>query len=81
MTMTQLTEFLGWAALLNIGYLLLAIVILMTMGNTVRSIHSKLLKIDEEALNSKYFDFLSYYKIVTVAFMIAPYLALKIMGY
>lgn len=31
-------------------------------------------------LSSKYFDFLSNYKIVTLVFMVAPYLALKVMG-
>jgi hypothetical protein len=31
-------------------------------------------------LDSKYFDFLSPYKIMTLVFIVAPYIALKIMG-
>lgn len=79
-TISQLTELLGWASVINVAYLLLATIILMFMRGTVSSIHSKLFNIDEEDLSSKYFDFLSNYKIVTLVFMVAPYLALKIMG-
>ncbi len=35
---------------------------------------------DERELNTKYFDFLSHYKIVTLVFIFVPYIALKIMG-
>jgi len=79
-TISQLTELLGWASVINIGYLLLATLILMFMRGTVSSIHSKMFDIDEKEIRSKYFDFLSIYKIVTLVFMVAPYIALKIMG-
>ena len=79
-TISQLTELLGWASVINIAYLLLATFILMFMRGTISSIHSKMLDIDEKELSSKYFDFLSIYKIVTLVFIVAPYIALKIMG-
>ena len=79
-TLSQLTELLGWASVINVGYLLLATLVLMFMRGTISSIHSKMLNIDEKELSSKYFDFLSNYKIVTLVFMVAPYIALKIMG-
>ena len=79
-TISQLTELLGWASVINIVYLLLATLALMFMRRTISSIHSKVLDIDEKELSSKYFDFLSIYKIVTLVFIVAPYLALKIMG-
>jgi len=79
-TLSQLTELLGWASVINIGYLFLATIILMFMSGTVSSIHSKMFNIDEKEIRSKYFDFLSSYKIVTLVFMVAPYIALKIMG-
>jgi hypothetical protein len=53
----------------------------MFIRGTVSSIHSKMFDIDEKELGSKYFDFLSNYKIVTLVFMVAPYIALKIMGH
>jgi len=79
-TISQLTELLGWASVINVGYLFLATIVLMFMRGTLSSIHSKMLNIDEKELSSKYFDFLSNYKIVTLVFMVAPYIALKIMG-
>ena len=79
-TISQLTELLGWASVINIGYLFLATIILMFMRGPVSSIHSKMFDIDEKELSSKYFDFLGNYKIVTLVFMVAPYIALKIMG-
>jgi hypothetical protein len=79
-TTSQLTELLGWASVINIGYLFLTTLILMFMRGTVSSIHSKMFDIDEKELSSKYFDFLSNYKIVTLVFVVAPYIALKIMG-
>ena len=80
MTISQLTELLGWASIINVGYLFLATIVVMSMRGTVSSIHSKMLNVDEKELSSKYFDFLSNYKIVTLVFMVAPYIALKIMG-
>jgi hypothetical protein len=80
MTLSQLTELLGWASIINIAYLCLATVILMVMRGTVASIHSKMFGVEEKELNPKYFDFLSTYKIMTLVFIVAPYLALKIMG-
>ena len=80
MTISQLTELLGWASIINVGYLLLASIILMFMRGTITSIHSKMFGIDEKELSAKYFDFLGNYKVVTLVFMVAPYIALKIMG-
>ena len=81
MTISQITELLGWASVINIGYLLLATIMLIFMRGSIVSIHSKLFDLDKKALNVKYFDFLSHYKIMTLVFTVAPYLALKIMAY
>jgi len=56
----------------------LATFILIFMRGAISSIHSKLLDIDEKELSSKYFDFLSIYKVVTLVFIVASYIALKI---
>lgn len=79
-TIAQLTELLGWASVINVGYLSIATLALVFMRGIIFSIHSKLFGVDETELSSKYFDFLSNYKIVTLVFMVAPYLALKVMG-
>ena len=80
MTISQLTELLGWASVINVGYLFLATITLILMRGTVSSIHSKMLNIDAEELCSKYFDFLSNFKVATIVITVAPYIALKIMG-
>lgn len=81
MTLSELTELLGWAAIINIAYLCIASFTLVFMKGAVTSIQKKMFDLDEKELNSKYFDFLSVYKIITLVFMVAPYVALKIMGY
>lgn len=79
--LSQITELLGWVALINIGYLCIATILLMFFRETISSMHSKIFKIDESELGAKYFDFLSHYKIMSLVFTVAPYIALKIMGY
>jgi hypothetical protein len=79
-TLSQLTEFLGWASIINIAYLLLATAVIAFMREPISSIHSKMFRVDGAELDSKYFDFLSNYKIATLVFIVAPYIALKIMG-
>ncbi len=81
MTLSQLTELLGWASIINIGYLMIATLCIMFMQDTLKSIHSKMLGVDEEILGEKYFHFLSSYKIIMLTLVVAPYLALKIMGF
>lgn len=80
-TISQLTELLGWASLINLAYLLLATSVVKFKRGWISSIHIKLFGLDETELNSKYFDFLSIYKIITLSFFVAPYVALKIMGH
>jgi hypothetical protein len=80
MNISQLTELLGWASIINIAYLFLATITILFMRGSISSLHSKMFHVDEKELSSKYFDFLSNYKIVTLVFMVAPYIALKIMG-
>ena len=79
-TLSQLTELLGWASVINMAYLFLATLILMAMNGPIISIHRKMFALDEKELGPMYFNFLSNYKIVTLVFMVAPYIALKIMG-
>lgn len=81
MTISQLTELLGWASVINLGYLFLATITLIFMRGAMSSIHSKMLNIDEKELSSKYFSFLSNYKIMTLVIIVTPYISLKIMGH
>ena len=80
MTLSQLTEFLGWASVINIAYLLLATIAIALMRGTISSIHSKIFSVEGKELDAMYFSFLSNYKIATLVFIVAPYISLKIMG-
>ena len=79
-TIAQLTELLGWASILNLGMLVFASLLLLSMKSTISSLHSKMFGIPEEELPMVYFKYLANYKIITFVLIVAPYLALKIMG-
>ena len=80
MTISQLTELLGWASIINIGFLLAATFVVVVMKGTIISIHSKILGLGEKELQTIYLKFLANYKALTLVFIVAPYLSLKIMG-
>jgi len=80
-TVSQLTELLGWASILNVGVLLFAGIILILMRSFTASIHSKMFGIPESELAIIYFKYLANYKSLSFVFIIAPYIALKIMGH
>jgi hypothetical protein len=79
-TLTQLTELLGWASVLNIGFLLFATLLLVVMKSSIISLHSKLFDVTESELSLIYFKFLAAYKALSLIFIVSPYIALKIMG-
>ncbi|MCC5451870.1 hypothetical protein LMJ53_09055 [Rheinheimera sp. UJ51] len=81
MTLSQLTELLGWAALLNLAYLTFVSLMLMLGRNFAIALHQKFFDLDAAALQLKFYAFLSHYKVITLTFFVAPYLALKIMGF
>ena len=49
-TLSQLTTLLGWASLINIGYLLLSTFILIFMHGWITSIQSKLFRLNAKVL-------------------------------
>jgi len=80
-TLSQITELLGWTSVLNIGFLLLATISLVSMKSIVVSIHSKMFDIPENELSLIYFKYLANYKTLSLIFTVSPYIALKIMGH
>lgn len=79
-TLSQLTELLGWASIINIAFLTLATLGIILMREKISSIHSKMFGIDKEDLSKIYFNYLANYKILSLVFCVAPYVSLKIMG-
>jgi preprotein translocase subunit SecY len=79
-TVSQLTERLGWTSLINIVYLFLATIVIAFIRGATSSIHGKMFRMNVKELDSKCFGFLSNYKIMTLVFIMSPYIALKIMS-
>lgn len=79
MSITELTELLGWGSVINIVFLMLSFLMVTFMRQTAVQIHSKVFGLKEEDLLRGYFQYLAQYKIVVLVFFVVPYLALKIM--
>ena len=79
-TITQLTELLGWASILNIGILLFSSIILIIMRSFITSIHSKMFGVPEKDLSILYFNYLANFKVLSIVLIFTPYISLKIMG-
>lgn len=79
MIVDQMTTFFGWCTLFNILYLFVAFSAVTTFRDRVAGIHMKMFEgISKVELSAMYFKWLGYYKIVTVAFFLMPYLALQL---
>ncbi len=78
--MQTITTFLGWCSGINIALLVFYTVWLMAFRGFTKSIHGALLGVDEDALDSMYFQFLGNYKLAVIVLNITPYIALKIMN-
>lgn len=79
-TISQLTELLGWASVINIGILIFMTIALSTIRKVALNVHSKMFGIPEGELNIVYFKYLANFKMLTTIFILVPYLSLKIMG-
>jgi hypothetical protein len=71
-------EILGWCAVINIGILLIAALILLVAKRPIMSIHARVWDLSEEELPRIYFQFLAQYKILIWIFNITPYFALTL---
>lgn len=79
-TLQTLTEFLGWASVINICILFISSIVLILMRESIMRIHSKMFGLDAAHLSSAYLQYLTQYKIAIFIFNLVPYIALKIMG-
>lgn len=80
MSIETVTAFLGWCTIINSVILLISTVALMSCGKWISKIHARMFEIDEPSLTLCYFRYLANFKILTIVFNLAPYLALKIMA-
>lgn len=75
-----LTQVFGWASLINVGYLAFATFTLVVFKSQMLAIHNSLFGLNATQLSTSYFKFLANYKIATLVFFVAPYIALRIVA-
>lgn len=80
MSMQAVREVLGWCALLNLGFLAFAGLVLMLASAPIKRLHGRMLGLSEDDLSRAYFQYLAQYKIAVFVFNLAPYLALRIVA-
>lgn len=80
MTIDTLREFFGWCAIINMGLLTFSSILLIIMRDKVSRLHAKMFTLNEQDINKEYFHYLGQYKVATLVFSIAPYIALRIMN-
>ncbi len=80
MDISQLTELLGWATVVNIGFLFFSAILLIAFRANIMSVHNKMFGIAEKDISLIYFKYLAKYKMLVFVFLASPYIALKIMG-
>lgn len=78
---TEITVFMGWITVINFSVLVLSSLILLLFKKSILRLHSRMLSISEEDLQRLYVQYLSAYKILFLFFNLAPYLALKLLGF
>lgn len=79
-TIETLTQFFGWCAVINIGYLVFATFFLAFMRSFALNVHTKMFSLSEGEVLRAYFQFLAQYKIAALVLSVVPYIALKIMS-
>jgi len=80
MDVNQITTFLGWCTVINIGFLTFAAIFLFLFNGLAIKLHSKLTGVSAEKLPSLYFSYMANYKIAILLFNLVPYIALTLMA-
>jgi Zn-dependent protease len=75
-----LTALLGWCTVINLGFLMLVAIGLMSMRSWLMRLHSKMFNVREDELPRYYFQYLANYKLLVIVFNLVPYIALKIVS-
>ncbi len=76
MTIIELTAFLGYMTVINIGILLFAAIVIILFRNSITKLHSKLFNVHQEDLGKIYLNLLGQYKGLIMIFNLVPYIAL-----
>ena len=79
MTLEMLRAFFGWCAVFNVGVLVLWFLILLVAGAHIYRMQGKMLGLEPMEVRVLHYRTFAYYKVGTMLFNLAPYLALRIL--
>ena len=79
--MSLLTEWLGWCSVVSCSVLLITTIMLVGLQGWILGVHSRMLGMEREDLKKAYMAYLANFKIAVLMLNLAPWLALKIMGF
>jgi hypothetical protein len=79
MTLATMTTFFGWMTVLNIGFLAITTLLLLSGREKFAAMHAAMFNMETGDVKKAYFRYIANYKILTFMFCLAPYVALKLM--
>jgi hypothetical protein len=79
MPLETLTTFFGWLAVLNIGLLMFMTLFIWVLMDWASCFHARLFGLDQRDVRRAFYGYLAQYKLLTLIFVITPYVALKLM--
>lgn len=78
MTYETLTAVFGWMTLVSFGLLALTTGAMMVMRDWATGIHARMFDMDAGDVRKAWYGFLAQWKVLTIVFALAPYLALRL---
>ncbi|GAA6180293.1 hypothetical protein NBRC116594_17310 [Shimia sp. NS0008-38b] len=79
MTLTTLTAFFGWMAVIHIGVLLFATLMIFGLRGWITKVHARITGVEQAALAPLYFQWLGTYKLLIFVFALVPWVALTLL--
>lgn len=76
MNAQTICNFLGWCVVFNFGVMLLQTGLVLGLSDKIVGLHSRMFKLEAEAVRLSYFRYLANYKIAFIVFNLVPYLAM-----
>lgn len=78
MSMEGMAAILGWCTVVNFGFLLLTMIVLVCFKNQVQRIHAVMTGLSNEELSRFYFQYMGQLKLLWIVFNLTPYLAIRV---
>ena len=78
MSQETLVAFFGWITTLNLAFLVIISLLLVSFRDRFAQLHAQLFGLDIETVKAAYFSYLATYKTLIFIFCLMPYLALRL---